>query len=196
MFANKTHKTADEVFKSGDLKKSIILYSKALKESPNKAIIFSDRGVAFLHSKEKKKCLADFNRAIELEPDYGYHYAARAFAKNNFGDIDGAIMDYKEAIKMDPDDAIGQNNLGILLEKKGYQKEAEKRFKIADSLSKMEDKLFDVIEDIEETSNKNKSKNKINKNKKSTKSELKKLFTSKTQFQEFIKFLKNGLKIK
>ena len=194
MFANKTHKKADEVFKSGDIKKSIILYSKALKESPNEPIIFSDRGVAYLHSKEKEKSLADFNRAIELEPDYGYHYAARAFAKNNFGDIDGAILDYEEAIKMDPDDAIGQNNLGILLEKKGYQKEAEKHFKIADSLSKMEDELFDVIKDIEETNNENKSKEKINK--KSTKSELKKLFTSKIQFQEFIKFLKNGLKIK
>ena len=194
MFANKTHKKADEVFKSGNLKKSIILYSKALKESPNESILYSDRGVSYLHSKDKEKSLADFNRAIELEPDYGYHYAARAFAKNNFGDIDGAILDYEESIKLDPDDAIGQNNLGILLEKKGYQKEAEKRFKIADSLSKMEDKLFDVIEDIEETNNKNKSKEKINK--KSTKSEFKKLFTSKRQFQEFIKFLKNGLKIK
>lgn len=198
MFANKTHRQADEALKKGDFKKSIELYSKALKESPYECNILSDRGVAYLHAKQKNNSLADFDRAISLQPDYSYRYAARAFARNNFGDIDGAILDYEKAVELDPDDAVGQNNLGLLLEQKGYQKEADDRFKRADSLSEMEDGLLDVIDDLEENYNphNNFKKDEARDNKTSAKYELKKLFTSKIQFDEFITFLKNGFRIK
>jgi len=198
MFANKTHKQADEALKKGNFEKSIELYSKALKESPYECNILSDRGVAYLHAKQKDKSLADFDRAVELQPDYSYRYASRAFARNNFGDIDGAILDYEKAVGLDPEDAVGQNNLGLLLEQKGYQKEADDRFKRADSLSEMEDELLDVIDDLEENHNLNIDfkKNEVREEKTSTKSEFKKVFTSIIQFKEFMTFLKNGFRIK
>ena len=211
MFANNTHKLADDALKNGEIEKSIELYTKALKESPNDCNIISDRGVAYIHAKDKLKSLADFDRAIELQPDYGYRYAARAFAKNNFGDIDGAILDYEKAVELDPDDAVGHNNLGLLLEQKGYQKEADDRFERADKLSEMEDGLLDVIDNLEEGASPHiefeKDKTPADKvdeeinpvkieEKKTTKSEFKKVFTSKAQFDEFMAFLKNGFRIK
>lgn len=210
MFANNTHKLADEALKNGEVEKAILLYTKALKESPNDCNIISDRGVAYIHAKNKSKSLADFDSAIELQPDYGYRYAARAFAKNSFGDIDGAILDYEKAVELDPDDAVGHNNLGLLLEQKGYQKEADDRFKRADKLSEMEDGLLDVIDNLEEGATphiefeKNKSeantvedkKDEEVEEKRTTKSEFKKVFTSKAQFDEFMAFLKNGFRIK
>ena len=45
-----------------------------------------------------------------------------------------AIQDYEKAIKLDPDDAVAQNNLGLLQEQLGYKTEAKKRFEIADDL--------------------------------------------------------------
>ena len=209
MFANNTHKQADEALKNGDIEKSIELFTKALIESPNDCNIISDRGVAYLHAKQKEKSLADFDLAIKLQPDYGYRYAARAFAKNNFGDIDGAILDYEKAVELDPEDAVGYNNLGLLLEQKGYQKEADDRFKRADKLSDMEDGLLDVIDNLEEGASphiefeKNSKEGEKeadieqdSKEKKSTKSEFKKVFTSRAQFDEFMAFLKNGFRIK
>ncbi|MCH2228839.1 MAG: tetratricopeptide repeat protein [Crocinitomicaceae bacterium] len=216
MFSNNTHKLADEALKAGEIDKSIQLFSQALKESPNDCNILSDRGVAYLHANKKDKSLADFNKAIDLQPNYGFRYAARAFAKNNFGDIDGAIADYEKAVQLDPEDSVGHNNLGLLLEQKGYQKEAEDRFKRADSLSEMEDGLLDVIDNLEEGASPHiefeKKKNIVEMPKivplenqmdmtkeedsSSTSEELKKVFTSKKQFGEFIKFIKNGFKIK
>lgn len=209
MFANNTHKLADEALKNGEIEKSIELFTKALIESPNDCNIISDRGVAYLHAKQKEKSLADFDLAIKLQPDYGYRYAARAFAKNNFGDIDGAILDYEKAVELDPEDAVGYNNLGLLLEQKGYQKEADDRFKRADKLSDMEDGLLDVIDNLEEGASphiefekdskkeeEQKTEEDSKKEKKSSKSEFKKVFTSRAQFDEFMAFLKNGFRIK
>ena len=139
MFANKLHESAHEALKAQEIEKAISLYGEALKETPNHPDILSDRGVAYLHSNNKEKCFQDLNQALELQPEYSYRYACRAYAKNHFGDIDGAVLDYEKAVELDPKDAVAHNNLGMLLEQKGYMQKAKERFDRADKLSKMED---------------------------------------------------------
>jgi Flp pilus assembly protein TadD len=149
MFANKIHEEAHALMQSGDLQGSIVLYTKAMEEHPKDCNLISDRAVAYLHLNEKDKCFADFDLALSLQPNYGYRYASRAFAKNHFGDIDGAVEDYEKAVAMDPNDAVAQNNLGLLLEQKGYKNAAEERFKRADKLSKEEDHLLEIMDDLD-----------------------------------------------
>lgn len=204
MFTNKKHKRAHKALKNDDIVKAISLYNEALKESPNNCDIISDRGVAYLHAKDEQNCFTDLNRAIELQPNYSYRYACRAYAKKNFGDLDGAIEDYEKAVELDPDDAIAQNNLGMLLEEKGYQKEAEKKFKRADALSNMEDGLLGVIENLETGTNTSKETSTDSaeatelhtKEQANTTKEFKKVFTSRKQFKEFINYIKNGFRLK
>lgn len=199
MFANKTHEAAHEALKKGELDEAIRLYTIALKENPGNPDIYSDRGVAFLHKKEEAKCMEDLDRAVEIQPEYAFRYACRAYAKNNFGDIDAAIMDYEIALELDPEDAVAHNNLGLLLEQKGYKLEAEKKFAQADRLSKIEDHLLHVMDELE---GKDESKDKrveippgsLTKPTSFWK-EIKLLFTSKKHFREFIRFIKNGFKI-
>ncbi len=206
MFANKTHKEAHELLKNEQIQDAIKTYTKAIKQTPNHPDIYSDRGVAHLHNKDKKNCFMDLNKAIELQPEYSFRYAARAFAKRNFGDIKGAVLDYEKAVELDPTDAIAQNNLGLLLEEQGYKNQAEKRFKRADKLSKIEDHLFEVIDNLEEQKQ---AERKVNPAQRiainpiatrekefTTKKEFKKIFTSKNQFKDFLRFIKNGFKIK
>lgn len=205
MFANPTHEAAHKLLNDGKILEAIETYSEALKISPNNPDIYSDRGVAHLHNIDKVNCFADLNKAMELQPEYSYRYAARAYAKNNFGDLLGAIMDYEKAVKLDPDDAIAQNNLGLLLEQQGYKKAAEKRFERADKLSKMEDHLLHVIDDMDEggaTAEEDQTSQieivvaepiePISTNSR----EFTKIFTKKSQFKEFIRFIKNGFKLK
>lgn len=211
MFANSTHEEAHKLLNDGKVIEAIERYSKALELNPDHPDIYSDRGVAHLHNMDKLNCFADLNKAIELQPDYSYRYAAMAFAKNNFGDLAGAIVDYEKAVALDPDDAVAQNNLGVLLEQQGYKKSAEERFARADKLSKQEDHLFELmdeldhdaddmrsdietiesIEDAEIRLEEEKPEESVNNS-----GEFKKIFTKKSQFKEFIRFIKNGFKIK
>ena len=202
MFTNKTHEKAHEALKNEEIDLSIELYTKALEQNPNDCNILSDRGVAYLHAGNKELCFKDLNRAIELQPDYSFRYACRAFAKNNFGDLDGAILDYEKAVQLDKDDAVAHNNLGLLLEQKGYQKEAEERFKRADQLSKQEDGLLEVIDSLESKPNEesherptieSKKDEPVEPKEKTTGAkEFKKVFTSMKQFEEFMDFIKHN----
>lgn len=216
MFANKKHEEAEKELKKGNLDKAILLYTEALVESPDDINILSDRGVAYLHKNDKLKCLGDLTLAIQKQPNYAYRYACRAFAKNHFKDIEGAINDYEKAVELDPEDAVANNNLGILYEQKGYQDKAKRKFEKADKLSQQENHLLEMVDEIEEkqsidvreefeqklTQSKEKEfRTTINPNDsreedKKMATEFKKIFTSKKQFSEFLRFIKNGFKIK
>lgn len=208
MFINKIHEEAHLSLKSGKIEEAVVLYSEALILNPGHPDILSDRGVAYLHKNDKDRCFEDFDLALELQPDYAYRYASRAFAKSHFGDLDGAIEDYEKAVELDPDDAVAHNNLGLLYEKMGYFRKAKERFERADKLSKIEDELLKMMNEMENDEPKevqppksNASTDEIesaaqNETQHSSSSELKKIFTSRKQFREFISFMKNGFKIK
>ncbi|MEJ6755995.1 MAG: tetratricopeptide repeat protein [Crocinitomicaceae bacterium] len=208
MFTNKTHEEATSKLKEGQIDEAIELYTKALNEAPDDYNIISDRGVAYLHKNDKLRCFGDFNRAIQLQPNYSYRYASRAYAKKHFGDIEGAVADYEKAVELDPEDAVAQNNLGMLLEEMGYKKQSEKRFARADKLSEQENGLLNVMEGLEASEKAVEAPNqetpiedlspsdKGSDETKTNSKEFKKVFTSKNQFKEFIRFIRNGFKIK
>ncbi len=207
MFINQKHESADKELKAGNVEVAIAIYTELIQqyEHPD---LYSDRGVAFLHLKNAEACFSDLNQAIELQPDYAFRYACRAYAKNNFGDLDGAIEDYNKAIELDPNDAVAHNNLGMLLEQKGYQSEAQQRFDLADKLSKMEDHFFKVMDQMEQDPKINEKQKPDDATKKSTEEinpdaskggtlhEMKKTLTSRKQFREFLAFVKNGFRLK
>lgn len=198
MFTNKAHEEAEKERKAGNQEKAIEYYTKALIEAPNDCNILSDRGVAYLHLNNQELCLKDLDLAVDLQPDYAFRYSCRAYAKRRFGDLDGAVSDYEKAVELDPEDSIAHNNLGLILEERGYQKKAEERFARADKLSKLEDQLLDVVDELEDQSNEKTTSSEIVHEKQSSPSrfnEFKKLFTDKNQFKEFIQFIKNGFKI-
>ena len=222
MFANKTHEKGHELLLIGKYTEAIALFTDALELDPNHPDIYSDRGVAYLHLKNEQNCMEDLNTALTLQPEYSFRFASRAYAKDFFGNTEAAIEDYEKAVALDPEDAVAQNNLGLLLEKLGFQKQAQENFKRADALSKQEKKLFDLINEIEgnekesssEISNAEeiemKNSNSIEASfertediateeselKTSNFQEFRRIFTSKLQFSEFLRFVKNGFRIK
>ncbi len=203
MFANKAHEKGYNLLNEGRYEEALVQLKKAEKETPDHPDVQGDLGVAYIHLGNKPAVFTALNKAVELQPDYGYRYAARAYAKDFFGDLDGAISDYRIAIQKDPEDAVAHNNLGLLLEKKGYQAKAAENFRRADELSKIENELFDVMDKLEGTSNEKKETpkpNTIDPTEKRRENvshfrEFKKIFTSREQFNEFIRFIRNGFKL-
>ena len=207
MFVNEKHSCADQALKDGKVKEAIKLFDKALELNPNHPDIYSDRGVAHLRDNNKAASLSDFKKALELQPDYSYRYAALGFAENHFGDVNEGIRLYKKAVELDPDDAVTLNNLGLLLEQKGYNDEAKSHFDRADNLSKQEDHLLEMMEEMEgeqkedppkPTPTREKSLPEVQQEDEASSvgKEFGKIFTSWKQFKEFMSFVKNGFKIK
>lgn len=211
MFANPQHEEAYQLVKSGDYQKALDVFASALMQSPDHPDILSDRGVLYIHLKDQVNALSDFNRALDIQPDYSFRYSARAYAYDFFGDTESAIADYEKAIALDPKDAVAYNNLGLLQEKLGYKQKADQNFERADRLSKMEARLYDLMDQLEDDKTGDSEEIKesassvqrtiIEPQEKREKAgnafrEFKKLFTSKEQFSSFMKFLKNGFRIK
>lgn len=205
---NAHHIKGYALFKKGKLQEALVLYNKAILEIPEDPDIFSHRGVLYFHLGDMQKSLADMNKSVELDPEYSYRYASRAWIKDAAGDTEGAIEDYKRAIELDPEDAISHNNLGLLEEKLGYKMQAQKRYDRADKLAKAEKDLMDAIDEMEKNgvfeediepeteqsrqpvapkeTSKPESKSKV----------IGSVFTSKSRFKEFIRFVFNGFKLK
>jgi tetratricopeptide (TPR) repeat protein len=207
MFVNSQHKKADALLDEQKYDKAIIAFNLALEKNPDHPDILSHRGVCFLHLNQKKSCLDDLNKAKDLEPENSYRFASLAYAMDFFGDLDGAISMYEIAVKLDPEDAIAHNNLGLLLEKKGYMSKAKEKLDRADRLAGIEKKFYQTIEE-EEKQQQNKSivkpkggtplqpkKQEITPSP-SKSSIVKSIITDKSTFREFLSFIKNGFKIK
>lgn len=204
MFLNAKHEKADKLLKKGELQKALELFNELIEELGENPILYSDRGVVFLHLNKREECLNDLSKAVQLQPDYSYRYACRAFAYSHFKLLDEAIVDYQKAVELDPEDAVAHNNLGMLLEQKGYKDEADRRFAVADKLAKAEDRLQEMMTELEQGNSSEKSSEPENSMHKeeaeltaedtSAGHEFKKIFTSKKQFKEFVQFIKNGFK--
>jgi len=211
MYINSYHKKAQELLDQGELDKSLAAFNKALEIDKNHPDILSHRGVVYLHLNQKKKCLDDLLLSLELDEVNAYRYASLAYARDYFGDLEGAIKDYQKAVEIDPEDAISHNNLGLLMEKQGYQSKAQSNFDKADKLAKIQKEMFDTLDEVEGRASKETSQEtenhtpkgerlqpkKLTPDKQLTKKEvLKNVVTKRSAFIEFVSFVKNGFKIK
>jgi len=162
-------------------------------------------GMSYFHLGKLNLCLEQLTKALLLDPNNPFRYASRAFVRNGLGDVDGAIEDYEKAIHLDPKDAIAHNNLGLLLEKKGFEKQAKSSFGKADNLAPdfFQNKLNNEVNDqsnVEQNDQPLIEKKETEISEKMTEvseiQTIKKVFTSKNVFLEFLSFIKNGFKLK
>lgn len=187
-----------ELLKERKLDEALKHFNKALELSPDEPHVLSDRGVVYFHMKKNELSIIDLDKAVSLEPDNPYRYSSRAYVRSAIGDIRGGIDDYKKAIQLDPNDAIAHNNLGLLEEKLGYQKSAKTHYNKADEIAKNDEFYASLYgkKDADKTENK------------TTHTELEieenigywslvfQVFKKKDTFKEFLRFLKNGFKLK
>jgi tetratricopeptide (TPR) repeat protein len=196
-----------EKFEAQDFEGALKDYSQAIKQEED-PFLYSERGVVYFHLKDLKNSLGDMEYALNLEPENPYRYSSRAYIKDAMGDLVGAIKDYEEAVRLDPEDSIAYNNLGLLLEKQGYKEKAKRNFERADSLAGV-DKLIDQIRKEEKEKSEAEKQQEIqsapneeSKHEKELEERtnasawalLRDTFTTKSGFNDYLSFIKNGLK--
>lgn len=181
---------------SGQFDDAITHFSKAIEADPSIAQYHSERAVALVNLKKFQLAIQDLNQAVELDPEYGFRYASRAFVKNALGDKQGAIEDYLKAIELDPEDAISRNNLGLIYEYGGKQAASQQLYKESDEIT--------AKTQVKKTSDTDANAKVGQENTSHLPPEktltffqiIKKVFTDKDTFKEFISFIKNGFKFK
>lgn len=189
MSLEKTLKKCFKLISEEKLEEAISFCESALEIYHDQADLISCKGEAKFKLGHKQKALKDFNVAVDLEPNNPYRYSSRAYIKDSMGDLKGAIADYQKAIELDPGDAVALNNLGLLEEKLGYQTSAKTNFQKADSLLEEFPELkSDIINPIQDKLENSKPDNYLN--------TIFKVFKDRKTRNEFLDFVKNGLRFK
>ncbi len=180
--------------KQRDFEGALALYLKALELEPNNAEYLSETGVILFNLNRKEEALSYLNKAADIEPNNPYRYSSRAYIKGALKDYEGAVADYEKCIQLDPEDSVAYNNLGLAQEQLGYYQKAEENFKVADELEGiLKENNISSSNSVKEFQ---KTEEEMIKESLKTKDVLKDVVTKKASFQEFLRFVKNGFKLK
>ncbi|MDA0271752.1 MAG: tetratricopeptide repeat protein, partial [Proteobacteria bacterium] len=85
-------------YDTGEQKKEIANYSKAIELAPNYVTALANRGLSHSMNNEYDLALVDFEQAISIDPDYMQAYYFRAFAHQRHGDFRQAVEDSNTAL--------------------------------------------------------------------------------------------------
>ncbi len=207
---NRSFKKGIQLLKSAQYEKAVNVFTKLINAGDNNARIYSERGVTYFHLKRFDLAIDDMDTAVNLEPNNGYRYASRAYIKGAAGDTKGGIEDYEKAIELDPYDDISYNNLGMLQEQLGYQRQSKSSFKTAAQISKDSAEFSNLLSNKDKNTHGN---SKVLNTSKSPKIDLVKasnqtppeksiwniffsVFSSRKSLKDFLEFVKSGFKLK
>ncbi len=211
-YLNPEHEKAVEQLKNGSYALALEHIHAALQVHKSHPVLLAERGTIYMYLKMKNEALEDMDLAVYLQPNNPYRYSSRAYVKDFFGDTLGAIEDYEKCLELDPEDIIAMNNLGLLIEKQGNRKKAEKYFNQSDALLKQNPDWKNRIATPDEAqlaqtadhetgpkaSSENAEHNQVPlENSVESKTQIiKDVFTKKSVFREFLQFVFNGFKLK
>jgi tetratricopeptide (TPR) repeat protein len=84
-------------------------YSDAIRilgKSPEAAVVFSHRAIAYGHMGERDKAIRDFGQAIRLKPDYAEAYFMRGLGYSLDHAYGKAVADFGHALQVEPRNTI------------------------------------------------------------------------------------------
>jgi tetratricopeptide (TPR) repeat protein len=102
-------------FVKDELRKSIQLFSQAVKLDSRFELAYVGRGAAYLKLGKAKKAMADFNRAIKLYPEYARAYHLRGLTFEKMGEMAKAYRDFDRALEIDPDYSAAYHSRNLLV---------------------------------------------------------------------------------
>jgi tetratricopeptide (TPR) repeat protein len=133
----------------GDDKKAIDAFDEAIRQDPQDAIAYYNRGVAYnriaqgvtgsgmvragSNISQYQSAIQDFDQAIRLNPQADAYFN-RGFAYRNLGQFERAIEEFDEALRLNPQHAEAYYNRGAGYGSIGKSIEAERDFAKAKDL--------------------------------------------------------------
>lgn len=103
-------------FFRGDLEETRQEINRAIKIDPDRALLYTFRGVVYLQTRQADEALIDFEQAIALEPDDLLAYVMKGLALWQLGEVEEALETYDQMIALDPTDLTayyGKATIGV-----------------------------------------------------------------------------------
>lgn len=124
-----------------DYQSAVNHYSKAIEQSPFKASLYYNRGIALYKSGKEQEAIEDFDNVLVMDSRRYSAYVYRGLCREKTGKYLEALKDFTSALGMNPKDASVHNNLAWLYttakdEKVQDRAKALKHAKKAEELSK------------------------------------------------------------
>uniref|UniRef100_A0A8C5QXN0 Serine/threonine-protein phosphatase n=1 Tax=Leptobrachium leishanense TaxID=445787 RepID=A0A8C5QXN0_9ANUR len=91
-----------------DYDRAVQFYTHAIALSPDNAIYYGNRSLAYLRTECYGYALADASRAIQLDAKYIKGYYRRAASNMALGKLKAALKDYETVVKVRPNDKDAQ----------------------------------------------------------------------------------------
>uniref|UniRef100_A0A8C5QU38 Serine/threonine-protein phosphatase n=1 Tax=Leptobrachium leishanense TaxID=445787 RepID=A0A8C5QU38_9ANUR len=106
--AEELKEKANEYFRVKDYDRAVQFYTHAIALSPDNAIYYGNRSLAYLRTECYGYALADASRAIQLDAKYIKGYYRRAASNMALGKLKAALKDYETVVKVRPNDKDAQ----------------------------------------------------------------------------------------
>ncbi|XP_053544788.1 serine/threonine-protein phosphatase 5 [Bombina bombina] len=106
--AEELKERANEYFRVKDYDNAVQYYTRAIELSPNTAIYYGNRSLAYLRTECYGYALDDATRAIQLDTKYTKGYYRRAASNMALGKLKAALKDYETVVKVRPNDKDAQ----------------------------------------------------------------------------------------
>lgn len=98
-----------------DYEEKLKYYNKAIKENPDFADAYINRGLVKNELNDFEGSITDYDKAIELDSKCSLAFNNRGYSKYKKGDYEGALADYNKAILLNPNLKIALDNKAKLL---------------------------------------------------------------------------------
>lgn len=108
----------------GDLKGSIELADKLLRQFPRSVEVYNIIGAALASHALHEKAAACYTQALQINPFYVDALNNLGAARKDLGQLNEAVSSYTSALQIRPDFAEAHNNLGIVLNDLGQPEQA------------------------------------------------------------------------
>ena len=126
-----------------DFKKSINLFTRAIKYDSSLPLFYVCRGAARLKMAEAGEAKDDFDRAISMDSGYARAYHLRGIAHEQIGNLARAFQDFDRALEIDPEYSAAYHSRESMLSNSGQPNLDYEEFEITNHLMAMRLTDFD-----------------------------------------------------
>ncbi|KAF4131956.1 Tetratricopeptide repeat [Phytophthora infestans] len=157
MYAGYEKQKGNDCFKANELEVALLHYTRSMAYDDTDAILYANRALVYLKTKNFAAAEDDCARAILLDPTYMKGWSRRGMTRYRRGKYAESVQDFEEALRLDPDNREVTKLMKAAKEKHGEVNGVKFSNQVSPTNHEADEKPFKRFEIIEDEEEKEKS---------------------------------------